>query len=270
VRIGSQKLRCPGCGSANYPTDAVCLSCGRECGPAPLAAPPAGATPPGAHSQRTASSSHGTTVLLLGALSLILGHFTFYGLLIGPVAWLLGNRALAMSHRREASPSERAQIQVGRICGMISTGFLALLLAVVMPLLGLGFLAGGGGSSAPSVRKNAPAPTVHLTDLAGREQTLDAYRGRVVLVSFFASWCGPCNAEAPHLEADYWQKWRERGVVVIGIDTGESGDPMEHAAHFQAEHQLTYPILVDRDNSAQEAFGVSAFSPTSSSTDEAL
>jgi cytochrome c biogenesis protein CcmG, thiol:disulfide interchange protein DsbE len=48
-------------------------------------------------------------------------------------------------------------------------------------------------------------------------------------------------------------------VVVIGIDTGESGDPMERAARFQAEHQLTYPILVDRDGAAQQAFGVRAF-----------
>jgi len=48
-------------------------------------------------------------------------------------------------------------------------------------------------------------------------------------------------------------------VVVIGIDTGETGDATEAAARFRAQHGLTYPILVDRDDSVQRAYGVQAF-----------
>jgi len=48
-------------------------------------------------------------------------------------------------------------------------------------------------------------------------------------------------------------------VVVIGIDTGETGDAREAAARFQAQHGLTYPLLVDRDDSVQKAYGVQAF-----------
>ena len=48
-------------------------------------------------------------------------------------------------------------------------------------------------------------------------------------------------------------------MVVIGVDTGETGDAREAAARFQAQHGLTYPILVDRDDSVQKAYGVQAF-----------
>ena len=48
-------------------------------------------------------------------------------------------------------------------------------------------------------------------------------------------------------------------MVVIGVDTAETNGPMEAAARFQAHHQLTYPILVDRDDTVQKAYGVHAF-----------
>jgi peroxiredoxin len=48
-------------------------------------------------------------------------------------------------------------------------------------------------------------------------------------------------------------------VVVIGVDTAETNGPMEAAARFQAQHQLTYPILVDRDDTVETAYGVHAF-----------
>jgi peroxiredoxin len=249
-----QRRHCPGCGSANYASDPVCLSCGKalDCSPAR----PASTGPPGSEDIRGAKARPlpAPFVLLLGCLSLVLWHFWIYSLLLGPVAWALGNKALAVWEAGEGPPSERTQIQVGRVCGMISTGFLGLLLVL---LAGLGLLLSGVG--APTVARNEPAPALTLPDLAGRQESLSAYRGQVVLLNFFASWCGPCNAEAPQLERDVWQRWRRRGVVVIGVDTGESGGAAEAAARFQAQHQLTYPVLVDGNDAAQRAYGVHAF-----------
>jgi hypothetical protein len=184
-----RKVRCPGCGSAGYPSDPICMSCGRELPHESVEAPLPEAVSQAREDRATGPSGvNGTAVLLLGAISLILSHFTIYALLLGPVAWLLGNRSLRALRLRGDHSLERGQIQVGRICGMISTAFLALLLALVVPLLGLGLLSGGKAAGAPTVRLNAPAPAVQLPDLAGQEQTLGAYRGRLLLVNFFASW----------------------------------------------------------------------------------
>jgi cytochrome c biogenesis protein CcmG/thiol:disulfide interchange protein DsbE len=107
--------------------------------------------------------------------------------------------------------------------------------------------------------KGGPAPEFRLKSLSGEERTLADYRGKIILLNFFASWCGPCNAEAPHLEKEYWQKLRDQAVVVVGIDTAEHEDPMGNARHFQEQHALTYPILMDIEGKAREAFGVIAF-----------
>jgi thiol-disulfide isomerase/thioredoxin len=98
----------------------------------------------------------------------------------------------------------------------------------------------GGG---PAVLAGTPARSYTIADLAGKSDSLQRYRGRVVLLNLWASWCAPCRSETPSLERLY-EADRGRGLVVLGVDEGES---RRTAAAFATEMSLRYPILVDSD-----------------------
>ncbi len=85
----------------------------------------------------------------------------------------------------------------------------------------------------------APAPELRLPDLAGRMHTLDAYRGRVVLVNFWATWCPPCLREIPSFEK-IRQRYLGRGFEVLGVAV----DDTDAVRRFVREHGVTYPQLL--------------------------
>ena len=89
-----------------------------------------------------------------------------------------------------------------------------------------------------------PAPAFSLGRLSGGgDVSLRSFRGKTVVLNFFASWCGPCKREAPVLER-LWREDRARGLVVLGVDSNDSrGD----ARHFVQAHGLTYPVVFDQN-----------------------
>ncbi len=99
---------------------------------------------------------------------------------------------------------------------------------------------GGGG---PALLAGAPARSYTAPKLHGGTGSLAQYRGRVVLVNLWATWCSPCRSETPSLERLYQQR-RARGLVVLGVDQGESA---ARIAAFAREMKLTYPILIDEE-----------------------
>jgi cytochrome c biogenesis protein CcmG/thiol:disulfide interchange protein DsbE len=101
----------------------------------------------------------------------------------------------------------------------------------------------GGAFGGPAILAGAPAQSYAIKDLAGKDDGLASYRGHVVLVNLWASWCAPCRSETPALEQLY-EAERGRGLVVLGIDEGESA---RVAASFAKEMNLRYPILVDEE-----------------------
>jgi peroxiredoxin len=103
-----------------------------------------------------------------------------------------------------------------------------------------------------------PAAAFSLTDLNGQKHNLAKFRGRVLLLTFFASWCGPCNDEAPQIETQFWQRWRPRGLMVLGIDGREEGDALIKSRGFRDKHKLTYPLLIDTEGKATAAYHVQA------------
>ena len=113
-------------------------------------------------------------------------------------------------------------------------------------------LAGPAAASAamiPSGTRQA-APDFMLKDLNGKPHKLSDYRGKVVLLNFWATWCPPCRAEIPSMESMY-RALKNRNFVIIGVEVGED---VASVWPFVEEQKITYPILLDRDSAVSNTW----------------
>lgn len=118
---------------------------------------------------------------------------------------------------------------------------------------------GRGLDAAVAAGKRPPAPDFTLESLDGDETvSLSDYRGKAVVLNFWASWCQPCKQEAPLLQRA-WERYRDEGLVVLGVD---AQDLKSDARRFVERYELTYPILHDRNGVTLGRFGYSAFPET--------
>lgn len=105
--------------------------------------------------------------------------------------------------------------------------------------------------SAVPVQVNYAAPELTLTDTQGISRSLADYKGQVILVNLWATWCPPCKEEMPAFEA-YFNKHKDDGFVIIAIN---DGDPAPDVIQFVEEYGLTFPIWLDPTYTAtEEAF----------------
>ncbi|HSA99762.1 MAG TPA: TlpA disulfide reductase family protein, partial [Anaerolineales bacterium] len=95
--------------------------------------------------------------------------------------------------------------------------------------------------SAVPAKVNFPAPELTLTDVHGVSHSLADYRGQVVLVNLWATWCPPCKQEMPALQA-FYDKYKEKGFVIIAIN---DGDPTADVLQFVKDYRLTFPVWLD-------------------------
>lgn len=103
------------------------------------------------------------------------------------------------------------------------------------------------------------APAFTLPSLrGGREIALRDFRGQVVVLNFFASWCKPCELEAADLQRT-WEAVQGQGVVLLGI---AMQDRYDDARQFLEKHGLTYPAVFDRDNRVAEAYRITGIPTT--------
>src|SRR6202140_1038290 len=126
----------------------------------------------------------------------------------------------------------------------------------------------GGVTRAANPTTLMAAPDVTLMDIEGKDISLSQYKGKVVLVNFWATWCDPCRVEIPWL-IEMQQKYGNKGFTVLGVAMDEEGKSV--VAPFVAKEQfdvsgrkstMSYPIVLGNDDIA-EKFGGLLGSPTS-------
>lgn len=100
------------------------------------------------------------------------------------------------------------------------------------------------------VSVNYPAPDLRLDDLSGGQVSLEDYLGQVILVNLWATWCPPCKAEMPVLQA-YYEAHKRQGFALVAIN---AGDPPEDVEAFVQTIGLTFPVWLDPQSAATRAF----------------
>ncbi len=131
----------------------------------------------------------------------------------------------------------------------ISTIFVVIALLVTLVELPA-FDGWSMGSRVPAV--GMQAEDFSLIDLEGKSHSLSHYRGKIVLMNFWATWCKSCTTEMPAMQASF-DKLHKKGFVVLAIN--ELEDDATVRAHIK-QHGYTYPVLMDRDNKVANQFGV--------------
>jgi cytochrome c biogenesis protein CcmG/thiol:disulfide interchange protein DsbE len=126
-------------------------------------------------------------------------------------------------------------------------------LVLVVTVLGWGFLRPGS----PHVRVGGRAPDFSLALVDGGQTSLEELRGQVVVLNFWASWCGPCRLEAPVLER-VWQDY-DGEVAFVGI---AHNDTLQRAQSFLERFGVTFPNAVDINGQTAGAYGVTALPET--------
>jgi thiol-disulfide isomerase/thioredoxin len=135
-------------------------------------------------------------------------------------------------------------------CAAVGLGFSAL---PFVPGCSRGDAGAAALDAAPCDPKAQPANLEFvLKDMDGRDVNLADYKGKVVLLNFWATWCGPSKVEIP-LFVELQDKYRDRGVVFLGLSVD---DPIESLKPFATKYKMNYPVLVGQGrDDFQEAFG---------------
>jgi len=111
---------------------------------------------------------------------------------------------------------------------------------------------------ASSVKVAEQAPDFTLKSLDGPNLRLEEYRGQVVLINFWASWCGPCRQEMPILDRLH-QRYEDTGFAVLGVNVEGKVDP---AQEIVDKTKVTFPVLIDEGQSVSELYELEAMPST--------
>jgi peroxiredoxin len=141
---------------------------------------------------------------------------------------------------------------------MVGGGLVALGIVLFLWLTASALVPADDEFSTVPVKVDYAAPELALEDMAGNNVSLRGYKGSVVLVNLWATWCPPCKEELPALQS-FYEKHRSEGFVLVGIDQEET---LEVVKPFVEEYGLTFPIWLDEDYLAERKFKTNSL-PTS-------
>src|ERR1700690_3145526 len=99
-------------------------------------------------------------------------------------------------------------------------------------------------SAAFAADASGPAPAFSLSALDGSQATLAQYKGQVVMVNFWATWCGPCQQEMPLLDQMY-KKYKPAGFTLIGVNVDKEAPPVKE---LLARKPVSFPVMLDPAN----------------------
>lgn len=103
-----------------------------------------------------------------------------------------------------------------------------------------------------------PAPVFELPDLEGNRVSLENFKGKIVFVNFWATWCPACKYEMPSMEK-LWQNFKNEDFIILAVDLGESEGVVRK---FVEEKKLSFPILLDKGRSTQMDYSITAIPTT--------
>ncbi len=132
---------------------------------------------------------------------------------------------------------------------------LLLTILLLLPTLPLTVQAGQGLTALP---EKAPAPDFELNDMDGKSHHLADYRGRVVIINFWATWCPPCRAEMPSMQRA-WEQLSQEEIQMLAINVAEDE---ERISQFSSDYPVEFPLLMDLDSKVSEAWPLRGFPTT--------
>jgi peroxiredoxin len=111
-----------------------------------------------------------------------------------------------------------------------------------------------------AISSSAPAPDFTLASRAGKPVSLAQFKGQVVMINFWATWCGPCRQEMPHLEAIH-KKYSKMGFTMLGVNV--EPDPKAASAWLAKQGTpVSFPILFDTDSKVSKLYSVAGMPST--------
>jgi len=119
-----------------------------------------------------------------------------------------------------------------------------ILLSLFILVVSLPSIAQQAGKGLTQLPDRPQAPDFVLADIDGNQYRLSDYRGQVVIVNFWATWCPPCRAEMPSMQRA-WQQLEKEGILMLGINVGEDEDTI---FQFTANYPVEFPLLMDQDS----------------------
>ena len=112
--------------------------------------------------------------------------------------------------------------------------------------------AGSGSIPANAGTIGSQAPDFELTDLSGKKVRLSDFKGKVVILDFWATWCGPCRMEIPDL-VKLQTKYGDKGLTIVGLTVSS---PEKDVRSFAQDHGMNYPVLLEADDLTHRYGGV--------------
>ena len=137
-----------------------------------------------------------------------------------------------------------------------TSSFAAAFSATLRRACSLAVLAAGTAMAAIAPSSTAPDFTLHTT--GGPNMRLQEQRGKVVMINFWATWCGPCRQEMPHLDRLY-DKYKSSGFVLMGINVD---DDTRNAVAVAAKLGVRFPVLLDTDKQVSRLYDLSTMPST--------